>query len=54
MTFDLDEVARIEDAQLILLGIPPSEVAQMSIQQRYDVLEIHKAIESLKQNKLPT
>lgn len=54
MRFDPDEIARIEDAQLILLGIAPSEVEAMSLQQRYDVLEVHRSIEHLKQGKMPT
>lgn len=45
---------RIEDAQLVLLGIPPSEVAQMPLQMRYDVLEVHRTIEALKNGKMPT
>lgn len=36
-----DEIRRIEDVELILLGIQPSELERMSPQQRYDVLELH-------------
>jgi hypothetical protein len=38
-----DEIQRIEDAELILLGVQPSELDRMSIQQRVDVLEIKRA-----------
>ena len=43
VNFDADEIRRLEDANLILLGVPPSELAGMSLQQRADVLEIHAA-----------
>lgn len=36
-----DEIRRIEDVELILLGIQPSELERMSPQMRYDVLELH-------------
>lgn len=43
MSFYPDEVRRIEDAELILLGVQPSELERMSLQQRADVLEIKRA-----------
>lgn len=44
---------RIEDAELMLLGIQPSELARMSLQQRADVLELAEAKQSLKRGKMP-
>lgn len=41
--FEADEVARIERARLVLLGIQPSEVDRMTGEERWDVLEIHAA-----------
>ena len=43
LRFYPDEVEQIEEAQLILLGIPPSEIERMSLKQRYNVLEISAA-----------
>lgn len=43
LSFYPDEIERIEDAQLILIGISPSDLEHMSQEQRYDVLEISKA-----------
>jgi hypothetical protein len=43
---------RIEDAELILLGVPPSELASMSLQQRYDVIEISNAQNALRNGKM--
>jgi hypothetical protein len=53
VSFYPDEYERIEDALLILIGVPPSELQQMSIQQRNDVLAIHEAREALKRGKMP-
>lgn len=44
---------RIEFAQLVLLGIQPSEVARMSLQQIYDVLALHEAHEAMQRGKMP-
>lgn len=44
---------RIEDVELMLLGIQPSELARMSLQQRADVLELAQAKEALKHGKMP-
>lgn len=43
MSFYPDEMERISDAELILLGVQPSELADMPIQLYYDVLELHRA-----------
>lgn len=43
MNFDPDEIQRIEDAQLILLGVSFSDLGRMSLQQRYDLMEIARA-----------
>lgn len=43
LRFYPDEIERIEDAQLILIGVSPSDLEHMSQEQRYDVLEISKA-----------
>lgn len=48
MRFYPDEIERIEDAELILRGVAPSEIAQMSLQQRHDVLEIAAVRDRLK------
>ena len=40
MKFEPGEVERIEDAQLLLLGLSLDDIARMSLQQRYDVMEI--------------
>lgn len=53
MSFYPDEYERIEDALLILTGVPPSELQKMSVQQRSDVLAIHEAQEALKRGKMP-
>jgi len=47
VSFYPDEVRRIEDAELILLGVQPSELERMSVQQRADVLAIRRAREAL-------
>ena len=41
------------DAQLILLGIQPSELENMPDFQRWDVLAIYEAQEALKRKKMP-
>lgn len=43
ISFYPDETERIHDAELILLGVQPSELEEMPIQMRYDVLELHRA-----------
>lgn len=53
MRFTMDDIERIEDAQLILLGVQPSEVARMPDWQKWDVLNMWEAMESLKHGKLP-
>jgi len=53
VSFYPDEIERIDDALLILAGVPPSELERMNIQQRKDVLEIHQTLEALKRGKMP-
>ena len=53
MSFYPDELERIMDARLVLMGIQPSELERMSLQLRYDVLEIKNADEALKRGKMP-
>lgn len=43
MRFDEGELKRIEDAQLMLLGLSLEDLSRMSLQQRYDVLEMNQA-----------
>lgn len=47
MRFDADEVERIEDAQLVIAGVAPSELRTMPAQLRYDVLALKQAQEEL-------
>ena len=54
VSFYPDEITRIQDAELILLGVPPSELANMSLQQREDVLAIADAKAALQNGKMPT
>lgn len=54
MSFYPDEINRIQDAELILLGVPPSELAGMSLQMREDVMAIAEAKERLKHGKMPS
>lgn len=41
--FNWDDIDRIKDAELILLGVQPSELARMPLQMREDVLAIRDA-----------
>ncbi len=43
VSFYPDEIRRIEDAQLMMIGISLDDLARMSLQQRYDLLELHSA-----------
>jgi pyridoxine 5'-phosphate synthase PdxJ len=47
-----DELARIEDAELVLLGVQPSELNKMSLQLRADVLEINAAKHAIARGNL--
>ena len=49
ISFYPDEISRIEDVELVLLGIPPSELSRMSPQLKFDVLEINKAKQNPKE-----
>jgi len=53
VSFYPDEMARIEDAELMMLGIQPSELERMSLQQRYDLMELASAKEALRNGKMP-
>ena len=53
MTFDPNEVERIIFARLVLLGIQPSEIPQLSEQEKWDVLAIAEAQAALAHDKLP-
>lgn len=53
VSFYPDEMARIEDAELMIRGIQPSELKHMSLQQVYDFLEISGAQDALKNGKMP-
>lgn len=53
VSFYPDEIDRIQNAELILLGVPPSELANMSLQQREDVIALHAAKAALSQGKMP-
>lgn len=46
-------MARLEDVELMLLGIPPSELARMSLQARYDLLEIAATKRALENGQMP-
>jgi hypothetical protein len=54
VSFYADEIRRIQDAELILMGVPPSEVANMSLQQREDVFAISQAKEAMRNGKMPS
>lgn len=54
MSFYPDEVERIENAELVLLGVQPSELARMSLQMKADILEIYGAKRALENGKMPT
>lgn len=43
MSFDAEEIQRVEDAQLLLLGISLDDLERMSLQRRYDLMEIARA-----------
>lgn len=49
VSFYPDEIKRIEDAQLLLMGISLDDIARMSLQQRYDVMEIKRAQDNPKE-----
>lgn len=53
MSFYPEEAERIEDSLLVLLGVQPDQLEQMSVQLRADVLEIYTAREALKRGKMP-
>lgn len=43
VSFYADELERIEDAQLMLMGISLDDLSRMSLQDRYDLFEIAQA-----------
>lgn len=43
LNFSFEEVRRIEDAQLMLMGIAYGDLERMSLQARLDLLEIAAA-----------
>jgi hypothetical protein len=49
--FEPDEVERLERAELILLGVQPSEVDRMTPDERWDVLEIYLAQQKLRNRR---
>lgn len=53
VTFESSEIRRLEDAELILLGVQPSELPHMSLQLRADVLEIKRAKHAVENGKMP-
>ena len=53
MSFYPDEVERITNAELVLLGIQPSELGHMSVQLKEDVLAIGEAKAALGRGKMP-
>lgn len=56
MSFDDDELRRINDAELILwAGVRIRDLGyeEMSLQLEYDLLELHVAHEAIKQGKMP-
>jgi hypothetical protein len=54
LSFFPDEIDRITNAELVIMGVPPSELMHMSLQLREDVLEIHRAKQALAHGKLPS
>ena len=44
---------RIQDAELVLIGVSPGDLEQMSQQLKEDVLEIYNAKAALAQGKMP-
>lgn len=55
MLFEPDEIRRIEDAELFLLGASAIDLGYdvLPLQLSYDVLEIRSAQQHLEQGKLP-
>lgn len=51
VAFEQDEIERLERAELILLGVQPSEIDRMTPDDRWDVLEIHLAQQKLKNRR---
>lgn len=47
MRFDENELERIIDAQLVILGVAPGELHNMSLELKHDVLAIKQAMEDL-------
>jgi len=43
VSFYPDEINRIEDVQLMVMGISLDDLSRMSLQQRYDLLELRQA-----------
>jgi hypothetical protein len=43
VAFYPDEIKRIEDVELVLLGVSPEQLERMSPQLRHDVIEIGQA-----------
>ena len=54
MSFYPDEISRIQDVELILMGVQPSELAGMSLQMREDVMAIAQAKDTLQNKKMPS
>jgi hypothetical protein len=52
VTFNDEELGWIEDARLILMGVPPSELGGMEPELRMAVFEIHAAEASLRNRKV--
>lgn len=53
VSFFTDEIERIEFAELVLMGVPPSEVPNLTDQQKWDLFAIYEAKEALKRGKMP-
>lgn len=42
MIWNEKEVERLENAQLVIIGVPPGEIETMPEQLKYDVLALYK------------
>ena len=54
VSFYPDEISRIQDVELILMGVQPSELAGMSLQMREDVMAIAQAKDAIQNKKMPS
>ena len=53
VSFFPHELERIEFAELVLMGVQPSEVRELTDEEKWDILAIREAQGALKHGKMP-